>query len=206
MTREKLSSAVDRFYQAFGENKPVLLVDVATPDFRIEIPVLEHVPLQPSYVASTDSSSSSRTARGASTTRRSPNTTASSASTRSRCSATLMVKRSSKTGRSHMIGCTCFASGTEGWRCSRNTSTGPRSVSRWRLEKGSPEGLRYTSRATRRENTAALKGCATGSARHVAKTRQPSRAALQVQRNTLRKHGSPEGCVTGSAQHVAKKL
>jgi ketosteroid isomerase-like protein len=50
MTREKLSSAVDRFYQAFGENKPVLLVDVATPDFRIEIPVLEHVPLQPSYV------------------------------------------------------------------------------------------------------------------------------------------------------------
>ena len=50
MTRDTLSSAVDRFYQAFGENNPELLTDVATDDFRIEIPKLEYVPLQHTYV------------------------------------------------------------------------------------------------------------------------------------------------------------
>ena len=50
MTRDTLSSAVDRFYQAFGENNPDLLTDVATDDFKIEIPKLEYVPLQHTYV------------------------------------------------------------------------------------------------------------------------------------------------------------
>jgi ketosteroid isomerase-like protein len=50
MTRDTLSSAVDRFYQAFRENKPDLLTDVATKDFKIEIPKLEYVPLQHTYV------------------------------------------------------------------------------------------------------------------------------------------------------------
>ena len=50
MTRDTLSSAVNRFYQAFGENNPELLKDVATDDFRIEIPRLEYVPLQATYV------------------------------------------------------------------------------------------------------------------------------------------------------------
>ena len=50
MTRDTLSSAVNRFYQAFGENNPDLLTDVATDDFKIEIPRLDYVPLQPTYV------------------------------------------------------------------------------------------------------------------------------------------------------------
>lgn len=50
MTRDTLSSAVDRFYQAFGENEPEMLADVATEDFRIEIPKLDYVPLQDTYV------------------------------------------------------------------------------------------------------------------------------------------------------------
>ena len=50
MTRDTLSSAVDRFYQAFGENNPDLLTDVATKDFKIEIPKLEYVPLKDTYV------------------------------------------------------------------------------------------------------------------------------------------------------------
>jgi ketosteroid isomerase-like protein len=50
MTRDTLSAAVDRFYQAFGENKPELLAAVATENFRIEIPKLEYVPLQDTYV------------------------------------------------------------------------------------------------------------------------------------------------------------
>ena len=49
MTRETLSSAVDRFYQAFAEGKPEMLADVATEDFKIEIPKLDYVPLQPTY-------------------------------------------------------------------------------------------------------------------------------------------------------------
>ena len=50
MTRDTLSSAVDRFYQAFGANDPDLLADVATDDFRIEIPKLDYVPLKDTYV------------------------------------------------------------------------------------------------------------------------------------------------------------
>lgn len=50
MTRDPLSSAVDRFYQAFGENKPEMVAEVATEDFRIEIPKLDYLPLQPTYV------------------------------------------------------------------------------------------------------------------------------------------------------------
>ena len=49
-TREKLSAAVDLFYQAFGANDPGMLAGVATDDFRIEIPRLDHVPLKPTYV------------------------------------------------------------------------------------------------------------------------------------------------------------
>ena len=49
MTRDTLSSAVNRFYQAFGENNPDLLTDVATKDFKIKIPKLDYVPLQHTY-------------------------------------------------------------------------------------------------------------------------------------------------------------
>ena len=50
MTHDTLSSAVDRFYQVFGHNRPEMVAEVATEDFRIEIPKLDYVPLQPVYV------------------------------------------------------------------------------------------------------------------------------------------------------------
>ena len=50
MTRDTLSSTVDRFYQAFKENKPEMVAEMATDEFQIHVPKLDNVPLQPVYV------------------------------------------------------------------------------------------------------------------------------------------------------------
>ena len=42
-------TTVDRFYAAFGAGDPQMLTGFVTDDFRIEIPVLEHLPLRPVY-------------------------------------------------------------------------------------------------------------------------------------------------------------
>ena len=49
MTSADLLSAVDRFYAAFKASDLVLLSQVVTDDFIVDLPVLEYVQLDPEY-------------------------------------------------------------------------------------------------------------------------------------------------------------
>ena len=49
MTSDELSTAVDQFYEAFRKTDLQLLARVVTEDFIVDLPVLEHVGLDPEY-------------------------------------------------------------------------------------------------------------------------------------------------------------
>jgi len=49
MASDKFGSAVDRFYQAFGDSNLDELSRIVTDDFTVDLPVLEHVQLDPEY-------------------------------------------------------------------------------------------------------------------------------------------------------------
>lgn len=49
MTSEQLSSTVDKFYKAFGDNDLTLLAQIVTEDFTVDLPILDFVNLDPEY-------------------------------------------------------------------------------------------------------------------------------------------------------------